>query len=410
MAKRAIIIGGSISGLFAAALLRKMGWQADVFERVDVELKGRGAGIVSHPDLVAILKESGAGTTGLGVEVDERILFDRAGRVVRRHHFPQTLTSWDRLQNLVRVIQPEGSYNLGHTLVGFEQDGDGVTVHFQNGRTERGDILIGADGFRSAIRSILAPEIQPIYAGYVIWRAVVAEAELDPDTHAALFERFSFFLDHGHEVVGYPIAGNDNDLRRGRRRYNFVWYRTTNADRLENMLTDERGQIHQVSIAPPLVRADVIQEMREKAETFMPLQMLRVLRAVKTAFFTPIYDLASPSMQFGRVALIGDAAFLARPHVGLGVTKGAADAKALADSLARFGEDVTAGLHAFDEIRRPLGNLVVARGRQLGALLVGQPGGEENGEVDEKHQKELLSETATDHFLLARSRKAAHAG
>jgi 2-polyprenyl-6-methoxyphenol hydroxylase-like FAD-dependent oxidoreductase len=55
----------------------------------------------------------------------------------------------------------------------------------------KGDILVGADGFRSAIRGIVAPEIQPIYSGYVIWRAVIDEADLDPETHAAVFEKFT---------------------------------------------------------------------------------------------------------------------------------------------------------------------------------------------------------------------------
>jgi 2-polyprenyl-6-methoxyphenol hydroxylase-like FAD-dependent oxidoreductase len=399
MTKRAIVVGGSISGLFAAALLRRKGWQADVFERVDVELKGRGAGIVSHPELLDILNESGAGTSDLGIQVNDRVLFDLDGNVIKHLHFPQILTSWDRLQNLVRHVQPEGTYHLNHSLVGFEQDADGVTVRFENGRVEKGDILVAADGFRSAVRNILAPQVQPIYAGYVIWRSVVDEADLEPATHTAVFEKFTFFLEPGHEVVGYPIAGPNNDLRPGKRRYNFVWYRTINEKRLADMLTDATGKRHAISIPPPLVRADVVQEMRDKAETFMTKPMLSVLHTVKSAFFTPIYDLACPSMAFGRVALIGDAAFVGRPHVGLGVTKGAADAKALADALAQSGGDVESGLRAFDENRRPIGDLVVAKGRELGAFL------DENGArghvdgIDEHHQDKLLRETAADHFL-----------
>jgi 2-polyprenyl-6-methoxyphenol hydroxylase-like FAD-dependent oxidoreductase len=70
-----------------------------------------------------------------------------------------------------------------------------VTVRFGNGRVEKGDILVAADGFRSAVRNLLAPQVQPIYAGYVIWRSVVEEADLDPATHAAVFEKFNFFLE-----------------------------------------------------------------------------------------------------------------------------------------------------------------------------------------------------------------------
>ena len=391
--KKAVVVGGSISGLFAAALLRKAGWTVDIFERSDVELKGRGAGIVSHKELQDILVESGAGIADLGVYVEDRVLFDDDGRVIERHRHPQIVTSWDRLQNLCREVQPQGSYHLNHNLADFAQDDDGVTVRFQNGHVERADLLIAADGFRSTARNHLAPAVQPIYAGYVIWRALVDEADLDPETHKAVFDKFTFFVAPGHEVIGYPIAGPDNDLTPGKRRYNFVWYRNTDPSRLGQMLTDESGRAHDISIPPPLVRAEVVREMRDAAENFMCTPMLNVLRAVKSAFFTPIYDLASPTMVYGRIALIGDAAFVGRPHVGLGVTKGAADAKCLADSLTAAGDDIRAGLKAFNDVRKPIGDRVVARGRELGAVLT-----QVHSVVAHDHQQ-LLRDTAADHFL-----------
>src|ERR1700752_1784574 len=66
--RRAVIVGGSMSGLFAAALLRRIGWDVDVYERSNVELVGRGAGITTHPELLDALRQSGAGMTNLGVE------------------------------------------------------------------------------------------------------------------------------------------------------------------------------------------------------------------------------------------------------------------------------------------------------------------------------------------------------
>jgi 2-polyprenyl-6-methoxyphenol hydroxylase-like FAD-dependent oxidoreductase len=98
-------------------------------------------------------------------------------------------------------------------------------------------------------------------------------------------------------------------------------------------------------------------------------------------------------MTFGRVVLIGDAAFVARPHVGMGVTKGAADARALADALS--GDDIEDGLRAFNAKRKPIGDRVFARGRELGAFL----NDDFEGALDEKHQNDLLRNTAADHFL-----------
>src|SRR5438093_13768597 len=94
--RRALIIGGSMSGLFSAAFLRRIGWDVDVFERSPVELVGRGAGITTHPELLEALRKSGAGTRDLGIEVERRITIDRHGRVIGERRLPQILTSWDR--------------------------------------------------------------------------------------------------------------------------------------------------------------------------------------------------------------------------------------------------------------------------------------------------------------------------
>src|SRR5215207_6373015 len=79
--RRAVIIGGSMSGLFTAAFLRQVGWDVDVYERSPVELVGRGAGITTHPELLEALENCGAGTRDLGIEVTKRITIDREGRV-----------------------------------------------------------------------------------------------------------------------------------------------------------------------------------------------------------------------------------------------------------------------------------------------------------------------------------------
>src|SRR5262249_61259576 len=98
--RRAVIIGGSMSGLFTAAFLRQIGWDCDVYERSSVELVGRGAGITTHPELLHALTASGAGTDNLGIEVPKRIALDRQGRVVAERPLRQILTSLGRLQRL----------------------------------------------------------------------------------------------------------------------------------------------------------------------------------------------------------------------------------------------------------------------------------------------------------------------
>ncbi len=85
-------------------------------------------------------------------------------------------------------------------------------------------------------------------------------------------------------------------------------------------------------------------------------------------FLQPIYDLEVPAMAFGRVALLGDAAFVARPHIGAGVAKAAEDALALADAL-REATDIEAGLRRFEAARLGVGQRIVERTRALGAYV-----------------------------------------
>lgn len=198
-AQRAIIIGGSTSGLLVGALLRRRGWHIDVFERSPVELAGRGAGIVCHPELFQVLEESGAGTDAIGIEVAERIVFDDNGSIIGRLAFPQTVTSWDRLYQLVRRVVPDSHYHLDHALLGVEQDTKGVRAIFANGRQAEGELLVGADGFRSTVRQQFLPIISPQYAGYAIWRGLADEAALRLDIRNLVFERFALHFPAGAE-------------------------------------------------------------------------------------------------------------------------------------------------------------------------------------------------------------------
>ena len=247
-----------MSGLFSAAFLRQIGWDVDVYERSRVELVGRGAGITGHPELLDALTASGAGTEQLGVEVPKRVALDRDGRITDERPLRQILTSWDRLQRLLRATIDPAHYHLGRNFERVEQDERGVRVQFADGGVEQADILVGGDGIRSSVRGQMAPELQPIYAGYYIWRGAPNEADLEDETLRTIYPLFTFYLPKHQQVIGYPIAGFDDDLRPGKRRYNFIWYRVADAAQLRDMCVDENGVQHDYSVPPPLIRKDLI--------------------------------------------------------------------------------------------------------------------------------------------------------
>jgi len=357
-----------MSGLFAAAFLRQIGWDADVYERSAVELVGRGAGITTHPELLQALKSAGAPSHNLGVEVERRIALDRAGCVIAEKRLPQILTSWDRLQRLLRDTIDPAHYHLGWNFERVQQDGSGVRVHFSGGRVEHGDILVGGDGVRSGVRAATQPEVQPIYAGYYIWRGAPKEADLSPRALAEVFPYFSFFLPPQQEVICYPIAGLNDDLRPGHRRFNFIWYRVASADLLKQMCVDDRGHQHDYSVPPPLIRRDLIAALRDEGQDALPPAINDCLRVIGQPFFTPIYDFIAPRIVSGRVALVGDAASNARPHMGFGVSKAGCDAQALADAL-RDHDHIDTALAAYNRIRQPIGETIVKHSRRLGTHM-----------------------------------------
>ena len=402
MNPRAIIIGGSMSGLFSAAFLRQIGWDVDIYERSRVELVGRGAGITGHPELFQVLEASGAGTKALGVEVPKRIAVDREGRITDERPLRQIMTSWDRMQRLLRAGIDDAHYHLGWNFERVDQDGDGVRVQFSGGRVKTGDILVGADGTRSSVRVQLAPEIKPVYTGYYICRGAPNEADLAPETLRTIYPLFTFYLPKYQQVLGYPIGGFDDDLTPGKRRYNVIWYRVADADELREMCIDENGMQREFSVPPPLVRKDLIAKMQADARAIMPPPLLDCVLKIKQPFFTPIYDFTAPSLAFGRVAMVGDAATNARPHMGFGIAKAGCDAQALARCLRDY-KDVDGALKAYDAERRPIGNTVVMHGRKLGTHLGVDLATEEDRRMHDLLQSDgaMLDWIAVPNFLAA---------
>ncbi|MCC5644031.1 FAD binding domain-containing protein [Nostoc sp. CHAB 5824] len=364
---RAIVIGGSLGGLFAGIMLHSIGWDVDIYERSDRNLDSRGGGVVLQSDVIEAFKRAGISTQSLGVIAHERYYLNSDGSVNQPMPMRQILTSWNLLYGSMRRHFPCEHYHYGKYLTHIQQNGEQVTAIFADGTYDTADLLIGADGPNSTVRQHFLPDAHYLYAGYVAYRGLVNENELESDAATLFTERFVFYQFPNSHILQYVIPGDRESLVPGERRFNWVWY--VNYDEtteLPRILTDKQGKHRDYSIPPGMLAPAVEQEMRLYANTVLAPPFQKLVAATQEPFVQAILDLGVPQMTFGRVALVGDAAFIPRPHTAASTAKAAANAISLAEALVRHNHNVIKALPAWEPSQLAYGRQLMASGQQMG--------------------------------------------
>jgi 2-polyprenyl-6-methoxyphenol hydroxylase-like FAD-dependent oxidoreductase len=295
-------------------------------------------------------------------------MFDRSGAIVSRFAASQMQISWDRLYRIFRELVPFDAYRLGKEVVSVGQDETSAYLTFADGAREPADLVIGADGVASVVRTAVNAGPSPSsYAGYVAWRGLFPESELPAEAGDVLLDQFAFFEMPRSHILGYLVAGPDGETAIGKRRYNWVWYRPIAKHELSFALTDANGRAHDFSLSPGSVPDSARQALAADAERLLPPPFAAAVKAERQPFIQAIFDYRTPSMANGRLALLGDAAFVVRPHTAMGVSKAAGDAIALRQHLSM--SKLPEALAGYDIERRRIGESIAAHGRQLGAKL-----------------------------------------
>jgi 2,6-dihydroxypyridine 3-monooxygenase len=368
---RVAVMGGSVGGLTAALVLRDAGCDVTVFERSSAALQARGAGIAALEATLRYLTERGGRPVADVCSSTGWIRFLRADGSVRheqRHRY--LFSSWNTIYRSLLELFGPGRYLLGREVTGFSQAGESVRVTLAGGTGTTGaeaDLLVCADGVSSLGRARLLPEVKPSYSGYVAWRGTVPERALPAASRELFGDAITYQVLKDSHILVYPIPGLDGALTPGQRLVNFVWYvNVAEGEERDERMTGRDGVRRAVSLPPGAARTAAVAALRQAAASELAAPIAAVVTDVAEPFVQVVYDIGVPRMAFGRVCLLGDAAFAVRPHAAAGTAKAAADGWALAAALTASGGDVPAALARWERDQLALGRDLLARCREIG--------------------------------------------
>lgn len=346
-----VIVGGGIAGLTAALCLEQRGIPVRVYESTP-ELRPVGVGISLLPNGARELEALGVldPIAALSVEFREHAFLTSHGQLIHRDPAPPGARQYlvhradlhAVLVDAVRERLGDDALRLGHVCTGFEQDADGVAVHFDGQESRRGNVLLACDGINSAVRVQVYPdEGEPVFSGVNMWRGVTVHPPvLSGGTHARVG-----VVDTGKMVI-YPIR-NDVD---------------GDGNQLMNWVAEVRDP-HGKSVD---------WNARGRLEDFLPvyadwrfdwIDVPDLLRRADVVFEYPMSDRDPVGRwSFGRVTLLGDAAHPMVPRGSNGAMQAIIDARAVADALARGGA-TEAALRAYEDERLERVNEIVLTNR-----------------------------------------------
>jgi 2,6-dihydroxypyridine 3-monooxygenase len=377
---RVSIAGGSVGGLTTALVLRDAGCDVRVFERSSTALQARGAGIAAlDTTLDYLLQRGGFGVTDVCSSTGWIRFLNRDGSVQHEQRHRYRFSSWNTIYRSLLGLLDAGRYQLGTEVTGFAEHQGTVTVtlapvpHADRGPGQHTrpraecDLLVCADGVGSPARARLLPAARPAYAGYVAWRGTVPEQDLSPGTRKVLGDALTYQVLPGSHILVYPIPALDGSLTEGDRLINIVWYvNVPPGAPLDALMTGRDGVRRPVSLPPGAATDAAVTGMRQAAREQLAEPIAEAVVSAPEPFVQVVTDLEVPRMVFGRICLIGDAAFAVRPHAAAGTAKAAADGWALAEELTSAGGDVPAALAAWERRQLALGRDLLARCRDIG--------------------------------------------
>lgn len=363
---RVVVSGGSIAGLGTGLELHRAGIDVHVFEQDGGTMHSAGAGLVVQPELAALFHPSD-GAHLPTTQCRGRRTLGFGGEFGPLQRMPQQFTSWNAVHATLMRLFPGERYHRGATVERFARNEQGLQIDIGGVGAVTADLLVAADGAQSPLRHRLLPDGKPHYAGYVAWRGTVPEGEMPQDIINAFADVFTFGdARSGGHALAYFIPGENLETAPGARQMNWVWYVGANAAERDDLLVTRDGVQRRASLRRGMARPSVVAALKARAVADLHPMFARLIALTAEPFLQTIVDFAAPRTVFGRTVLIGDAAFIVRPHTAGGAAKAARDARALAEALVAPSPTIDQKLALFQREQLHYGQTLLDYGVQLG--------------------------------------------
>ncbi|MCB2203584.1 NAD(P)-binding protein [bacterium] len=374
------IVGGSLAGCSAAILLKRAGHEVTVYERSNGDLKGRGGGI---------------GTTGIVLEslirngiIDEDFphctmdLMPFIGKGEQQQKLGNSPWSmpldlqtfhWSALWRTLRSRVPDSSYHAGVPVASAEMlDNRQVRLHLESGESKDFDLVIFADGAHSLGRSLLFPDSALQYRGYILWRGLLPESEIDDSAPLeAAVPRLSHQREPGNTVM-YFIPGYDGDTTPGKRICNWAVYVPLREEHVPSFMTGKNGMPYKGMLPPGSMRPEEEQRLKHMARENLPTYYADIIARSSDTYAHLIYTAEVPSYYRNRMCLIGDAGAVIQPFTGSGIFKGYNNIRSLIDALEDTG-NIDQALLQWDAMQIVIGRRLMALGDQMEQAFIWNP-------------------------------------
>lgn len=364
------VIGGSISGCLAAALLSRSGHRVNVYERSGSDLQGRGGGIATSATLINKLMSDELispdfpavfhGLLRLAVKTaDEPAL----GKCTWGPALDMQCVHWSGLFKELRSRVDNAHYHLNKELTDVIHTNARPTMVFADNSSEQVDLIVFCDGFRSLGRRLMHPDVELDYRGYAVWRGTLEESQYDAGSALNDHPRLSFATMPG-SFITYLMPSESGSVKPGERVINWAAYLPVAAEELAHHMVDRSGHIREGTV--PAGHFPITAEQRLKAlmKEQLPSVFSDIVSASVDTQFQPIRTTRVPSHYANRLCLVGDAAVAIQPMTGSGAFKAYENARTLAEAVNAEG-DLESNLQVWSERQTDLDHRLLATGLSM---------------------------------------------